>query len=332
MPPDSERFHSSPRPVRHDARRLRVLTWHVHGNYLYYLSQVPHDFYLVTKPGHEPGYAGRAGRLPWGENVHEVPYDAVREHSFDCVLFQSRTHWQSDRERVLSPAQSRLPTIYLEHDPPQESPFLQPHWVRDPNVLLVHVTPFNAMMWDSGNTPVRIIEHGVLLPKPADYTGELERGIVVVNHLRRRGRRLGADVFEDARRHVPLDLVGMESDLLGGLGEIDNIELPRFMSRYRFFFNPIRWTSLGLAVVEAMAIGMPVVGLATTELAAVIDRGTNGYVDSDLRRLVPVMHALLADRSLAKTWGSHARRTAAERFSIERFIVDWKDAFATVSQ
>jgi len=233
---------------------------------------------------------------------------------------------------VLSPAQSRLPTIYLEHDPPQESPFLQPHWVRDPNVLLVHVTPFNAMMWDSGNTPVRIIEHGVLLPKPADYTGELERGIVVVNHLRRRGRRLGADVFEDARRHVPLDLVGMESDLLGGLGEIDNIGLPRFMSRYRFFFNPIRWTSLGLAVVEAMAIGMPVVGLATTELAAVIDRGTNGYVDSDLRRLVPVMHALLADRSLAKTWGSHARRTAAERFSIERFIVDWKDAFATVSQ
>lgn len=25
-------------------KRLRVLTWHVHGNYLYYLSQAPHDF------------------------------------------------------------------------------------------------------------------------------------------------------------------------------------------------------------------------------------------------------------------------------------------------
>ena len=29
-------------------RRLRILTWHVHGNYLYYLTQVPHDFYLVN--------------------------------------------------------------------------------------------------------------------------------------------------------------------------------------------------------------------------------------------------------------------------------------------
>ena len=29
-------------------RRLRILTWHVHGNYLYYLTQVPHDFYIVA--------------------------------------------------------------------------------------------------------------------------------------------------------------------------------------------------------------------------------------------------------------------------------------------
>ena len=39
-------------------RRLRVLTWHVHGNYLYYQSQAPHDFYLLTLPGHPPGHAG----------------------------------------------------------------------------------------------------------------------------------------------------------------------------------------------------------------------------------------------------------------------------------
>ena len=26
-------------------KRLRVLTWHVHGNYLYYLSLTGHTFY-----------------------------------------------------------------------------------------------------------------------------------------------------------------------------------------------------------------------------------------------------------------------------------------------
>jgi hypothetical protein len=49
----------------HSLRRLRLLTWHVHGNCLYYLTQTPHDFYLVTKPGNPPGYAGKTGVVPW---------------------------------------------------------------------------------------------------------------------------------------------------------------------------------------------------------------------------------------------------------------------------
>ena len=32
-------------------RRLRILTWHVHGNYLYALGQVPHDFVIPVLPG-----------------------------------------------------------------------------------------------------------------------------------------------------------------------------------------------------------------------------------------------------------------------------------------
>ena len=94
-----------------------------------------------------------------------------------------------------------------------------------------------------------MIEHGVHLPAPATYAGDLERGIVVVNHLHRRGRRLGADVFHSLRQRVPLDLVGMGAEEAGGIGEVGNLALPAFCARYRFFFNPIRYTSLGLAVV-----------------------------------------------------------------------------------
>ena len=321
-----------PDTPRHSARgrRLRILTWHVHGNYLYYLSHAPHDFLIVTKPGSPPGYAGRVGNLPWSDNVYEVPYDAVRTTDFDCVLYQSRSHWEIDG-KALTAGQRRLPAIYLEHDPPQAHPTASLHWVQDPDVLLVHVTAFNALMWDSGITPTRVIPHGVVVPEKVRYTGDIARGIVVVNHLHRRGRRLGSDVFVAAAGEVPLDLVGMDAQALGGLGEIANLDLPAFMARYRFFFNPIRWTSLGLAVVEAMAVGVPVIGLATTELAAVVDRGRNGYVDTDLERLIDVMRGLLADRALAGAWGEQARRTAQERFGIERFVRDWSETFAMVT-
>lgn len=312
--------------------RLRILTWHVHGNYLYYLSQLPHDFYLVTRPGNPPGYAGVGGALPWGDNVHELPFDAVRDARVDCVLFQHRDHFAQDRHTVLSPAQRALPTIYLEHDPPQQHPTNTVHPVQDAAVLLVHVTPFNALMWDSGITPTRVIEHGVMVDPTVRYTGTLARGISVVNNLNRRGRRLGADIFAAAREWVPLDLIGMDARSAGGLGEVSNPEVAAFMAPYRFFFNPIRYTSLGLAVVEAMAIGMPVVGLATTELAAVIERGQNGYVDTDPERLIGVMRTLLQEPELAARWGARAARMARERFGIERFIADWERALREVTR
>ncbi|HEY7293418.1 MAG TPA: glycosyltransferase family 1 protein, partial [Dehalococcoidia bacterium] len=229
-------------------RRLRVLTWHVHGNYLYYLSRVPHELYLPVKPGRPHGYGGRAGSFPWPANVYEVPAEELRALQFDCILFQAKQHYLEDQFELLSADQRHLPRIYLEHDPPREHPTDTRHHLDDPDVLLVHVTPFNALMWDSGRTPVRVIEHGVVVPADVHYGGEIERGIVVVNNLRSRGRRLGADIFLHLRQRLPLDLVGMGAEELGGIGEIPPPKLPAFIARYRFFFNPIRYTSLGLAV------------------------------------------------------------------------------------
>ena len=69
----------------------------------------------------------------------------------------------------------------LSTDPPRESPFAMPHPVRDGRTLVVHVTPFNALMWDT-QAPVAVVPHGVPEPNGVRYTGELERGVVVVNN------------------------------------------------------------------------------------------------------------------------------------------------------
>lgn len=304
-------------------RRLKILTWHTHGNYLYYLSQLPHDFYVLSKPGRPPGYGGRCGTLPWGDNLIDLPVQQAPSCRFDCILFQDDAQYLSDQYLYLSAAQRRLPRIYLEHDTPRAHPTDLRHPVDDPAVLLVHVTHFNALMWDNGSTPTAVIEHGVIVPPGVACSHELARGLVIVNHLAQRGRRVGADVFARVREQVPLDLIGMASRDCGGLGEVDHAELSPFCARYRFLFNPIRYTSLGLAVIEAMMIGLPVVGLATTELATVIEDGVSGYIDTDVDRLVACMQDLLADATLAARLGRGARRRACERFHIGRFIADW---------
>jgi len=311
-------------------KALRILTWHVHGSYLYYLSQVPFTFYLPYREGNEEGYGARTPSFPWGENVISVPAEKIKEMEFDCILFQSRKNYLVDQFDILTEEQRMLPRIYLEHDPPREHPTDTNHIVNDPNILLVHVTHFNRMMWENNMTPVKVIEHGVMIDPSVHYNGELEKGIVVINGISKRGRRLGYDIYQRVRDEVPLDLVGMDSEEAGGLGEVRNSELPEFMSRYRFFFNPIRYTSLGLSVCEAMMAGMPVIGLATTEMAVTIVNDHSGYIHTDIDWLIRKMKQLLNDPYKAYRLGLGAREIAMDRFNIKRFSDCWKETFQEV--
>jgi glycosyltransferase involved in cell wall biosynthesis len=142
---------------------------------------------------------------------------------------------------------------------------------------------------------------------------------------------MGPDLFLEARAQLPLELVGMAAEELGGLGEIEHGLLPAFASRYRFLFSPIRYSSLGLAVIEAMMIGMPIVAPATAEMATVIENGVSGYADTNVATLVERMRELLRDPALARHLGQGARRRAYQRFSIERFRADWNAALRDVT-
>jgi glycosyltransferase involved in cell wall biosynthesis len=256
--------------------------------------------------------------------VHDIPVGKVKDHDFDVILFQHRKNYEIDQYEILSEQQRKLPKIYLEHDPPQEHPTNTKHWVDDPSMLLVHVTDFNRLMWDSNRTPTRVINHGVIVPDDARYSGEHPKGIVVVNNIKKRGRRLGLDVFERIREEIPLDLVGMGAAELGGLGEVPHDALPAFVSRYRFFFNPIRYTSLGLSVCEAMMAGVPILGLATTEMVATVENGKTGYVETDVEKLIERMRYLIEHPEHAQHLSRNARAYARRRFNIERFASEWQ--------
>ena len=305
---------------------LRVLTWHVHGSYLDSLIQAGHEFFLPVRDEGGEHHGGIGG---WGwplDRVHEVPEEDVRDLDVDVVLFQHVRNWREDGPRILSERQLRGPRIYVEHDPPLDDPTETRHPVDDPDVLLVHVTAFNQLMWDSGQTPTRVIEHGVV-DSGIEWTGEMERGLVVINDIGSRGRRIGRDIYERMRDRVPLDLVGMGSREHGGLGEVRRADLPAFSARYRFFFHPVRYTSFGMAVCEALMIGMPVVSLATTEMPSVLEDGVSGVIGTDPEHLIDGAAELLRDRALAARLGAAGQAIARERFSIDRFTADWDRAF-----
>ncbi len=312
-------------------KRLNILIWHIHGSYLNALARIEHNWYLPVKPGKPEGYGGRGPTFDLPDYMREVAAEDVKRLPLDLIIYQTPKNYYEDAEEILTPEQRRLPAIYLEHNTPKPSAVDTCHPIDDSNVLLVHVTRFNQLMWDNGRTPTRVIEHSVAIAPDARYTGRRASGVTVVNGMRRRARITGFDILMETREHIPLELVGMETEALGGLGDVPYRDLHRRLADYRFLFSPMRYTSLPLAVIEAMTVGMPVVALATTELPSVITNGENGFVSCDVSWLVDRMRDLIANPTEARRLGANARRLALERFGLERFIADWNAAFALVT-
>lgn len=307
-------------------RRLRILTWPIHGSYFNTLSRLDHDWFLPVRPGAPEGYGGR-GKADFPPTIRDAAAEEVREIELDLVLFQSRRNLDEDANAILGPAQRLLPHVYLEHNTPSPDPVMSRHPFTDPGGLLVHVTRYNQLMWDNGTTPTFLIEHSVALDPAIEYQGTRAEGITVINSMPRRGRTVGLDLLLEARKHVPIQLAGFGNEGIDGLGDIPYPRLHREVATYRFLFSPCRYTSLPLAVVEAMTIGMPVVALATTELPDVIQNGVQGYISNDPDVLVAGMRRLVEDRDHALALGANARELAQQRFSLDRFARDWDGAF-----
>jgi len=197
------------------------------------------------------------------------------------------------------------------------------------DIPLVHVTHFNALMWDSGRAPVTVIEHGVLDPG-ALWTGELSRAGVVVNMPARRGRLVGADLLPRFAAAAPLDVFGMQAsalsvvdgDRVAAHDDLPQAEMHAELARRRVYLHPFRWTSLGLSLVEAMHLGMPVVALATTEAVEAVPPAA-GACSNRLDVLADAVRHFLADPAAAAETGRAARTWALSRYGLARFTDDW---------
>ncbi len=306
------------------------MIWHIHGSYLNTLARIDHDWYLPVKPGRPEGYGGRGHTFDLPTYVHEIPAEEVQHLDLDLIIYQTPKTYFEDANEILSPIQQRLPRIYLEHNTPKPHATDTCHPIDDPGVLLIHVTHYNQLMWDNRRTPTTVIEHSVAIDPTATYSGQLERGITVINGMQKRPRITGYDLFLQIQKQLPIDSVGMQTESMGGLGDVPYRHLHQRIAAYRFLFSPIRYTSLPLAVIEAMTIGMPVIALATTELPTVIENGKSGYVSCNIDELITHMQRLLADPAEAQRLGAYAKEVAHQRFGLERFINAWNTVFAQV--
>ncbi len=311
---------------------MRILLWHVHGSWTTAFVHGAHEYLVPVVPDRGPEGRGCAQTYAWPSNAIEVTPREAAEAEVDVVVLQRPEELEFLAERWLGgrrPGRD-LPAVFVEHSSPQGRIAEMRHPAADRSDLtLIHVTHFNRLFWDPGSTPTRVIEHGIVDPGH-HYTGELARAAVVVNEALRRGRVTGTDLLPRLNGSVPLDVFGMDSEEIGGHGDVPHGELHAEMARRRAYLHPIRWTSLGLALLEAMHLGMPVVALATTEVPEAVPAEA-GIVSNDLDVLATALRRLMDDPEEAHERGRAARAAALRRYGLDRFLSDWDDLLAEVT-
>ncbi len=291
-----------------------VVIWHVHGSWLEAFVQGAHAYWLPVTPGNARGRR----RAHWPATVREADPAELRELDIDAIVFQRTSELDEAQQWLGSRRLGRdVAAIYVEHNAPQGRINEMRHPLADREDLeIVHVTHFNALFWDAGTTRARVIEHGI--PDPGyRYTGELERCAVVINEAARRGRVTGTDLLPWLASVAPYELFG-----IGTPRDLPMDALHAAMGRHRVYVHPFRWTSLGLALLEAMAVGMPVVALATTEVPAAVPAQT-GVVSNDPRVLADAIVSLMRDPERARTMGNRARAHVLHRYGLPRFLAAW---------
>ncbi len=310
---------------------MRILAWHVHGSWMTSFVQGPHTYLVPVLPDRGPDGRGRARTYPWPDRAVEIPPELLRHTEIDVAVVQRERELHLIEEWTGRRPGRDLRTVYVEHNTPRGDVNGWRHALADrDDIPLVHVTAFNAAMWDNGRAPVSVIEHGI--PDPGyRWTGERRSLAVVVNEPVRRRRVAGVDLAARVAERVPVELYGMGLDgvagtfrtgLIGLHEDLPQHELHARLPAHRAYLHPYRWTSLGLALIEAMALGMPVLVLAATAAAEAVPPGA-GLVSADVRRLADAAQRLCEDPGLAREQGLAARRAALSRFGLQRFVQDW---------
>ena len=319
---------------------MRVLLWHVHGGYTDSLVQGGHEYLFLVADDPSCHGMGSPG-IPWPASARDLTRDELARHPPDVVLVQ-RLEEIALCERLLGWVLGRdVPAIFLEHNTPRTDIPQTRHPLADrPGWLIVHVTHFNAVFWDCAATPTRVIEHGIIDPG-LRYRGDLPHQAFVVNEPVRRWRVTGTDLLPGFARR-PVDAFGIDGHLLPAAlgpksgevrftGNLPPEQLYDALAERRVYLHLNRWTSLGLSLLQAMHLGLPVVVLGTTEAYRAVPPEA-GAVSTDPGELVRAAHRLLDDPDHAAACGRVARQAALQRYGLRRFLADWDDALTTAQR
>lgn len=122
--------------------------------------------------------------------------------------------------------------------------------------------------------------------------------------------------------------IGSFVHYLGWIGPAEKAEV---LSHTDIYLQPSRFESLGIAIIEAMSYGVPVIASRAGGIPEVVDDGVNGllFPPNDFDQCIGLLKQLLENDARNKTLGVKAREKA-KHFSLQNFETELMEIYRSL--
>src|SRR6266487_21385 len=267
----------------------------------------------------------------------------IKEHDFDIV----HTHLSSTTDMYIFPLTAPLTTPHVttlhSNFPFDKAPG---GWTGDADEYYMQWAPFVPMVAISKSAQAQA-------PKALQFVGVVYNGIAMKDYrpsvksqgayfawLGRFAPEKGAHLAIEAakRAGVPIILAGnvqrhqesmryfreviepqIDNDQVRYVGPVNMRQKVKLLSRARGFLNPIEWEEpFGMVMIEAMALGCPVISFARGAAPEIVVDGETGFLVRDVDEMVSYIPRIdEIDRDVTRL---HVERNFSVHVMTERYL------------
>jgi glycosyltransferase involved in cell wall biosynthesis len=267
----------------------------------------------------------------------------IKDHTFDIV----HTHLSSSADMYTFPLATQLtvPMVTTLHsrfpfDRVQswtgdaDSYFME--WMKDVPMIAISETaraevklPINF---------VGVVPHGLQMEHFTSPTVKPDNYLVWLGRfMPEKGTHLAIQVAKEAGLplilagtvdpHVPVSIAYFEDIIkpqidgqqIKYVGPVNMREKVDLLSRARVFLNPIEWEEpFGMVMIEAMAVGCPVISFARGAASSIIAHSKSGYLVKNVHEMIQALeHVDKLDRKLVR---AHVEENFSAHVMVEKYV------------
>lgn len=312
-------------------KNLNILSFNWHEPYLCLLAETSHHFTIVepeVKEGSIMRWRKELRLLP--DNItlmdKEVALSELEAGAFDLAICQNVKDLVFIKDFLLPKIlvfHNKLSTeIALGKNQVKREEYLAPLRNIFSVVSLVFISENKQRDWGFEG---KIITPGINVKEYGGYSGDIQKVLRVGNMIRERDLMMGYAAQEEILKDIPNTLMGKNPAIPGSRVSKNWEELKSNYVSHRLFLNTTVnqfEDGYNLAMLEAMATGMPVVSTAND--TSPIVNGENGFISNDINYLREKIQFLFENREEAKRIGQNGRQTVEEKFNLEKFVEKWE--------